>query len=936
MKLQNPSLILRFLGNDLEPGHSTEQTIGAEYLIFGSFDLRFQRLNGLKSSSDQIGFKLDRSCPAIEDINATDGDIEAVLMDGEETIFTGFLGTNHSWDVTDHGEQPLNATLESKGTRLLNKPFIETGKHFFDCAASAAVYSIVHPLGIEIREGDERLLLQPVQMEVDAGKTCRDLLDLLFYECNAVYYFNNIGELCVMPITADTEGAPVFDKSNLIMKAKKVVSMSKQLRTYCGARVAYKELGKASNYLVYRNTTGQGSGVPYCNLVIPAGNYFDGAEIYTAAQWSEATADEFREPTLIGAVNADSESSIVGSGEIVNIENLRKETDLPPTITFQAEVAGGPYFKMLAHNTGLASAAILRLDLYADITYVKSNGVIRTQVEGNADGKSILEEELSWIHDKANATLHANLLAQYYRAASSSYTFYSRENIPLGSVIRLREDVFSGLDVYVLVTTRQTTDKDDINTYTAVGITTFNLDEDAYHGTSESGKQSGAQGPKGDPGEAVEVQYAIGSSFIYPPSDEMLWNSQPMKWNDELMTWSSGLWGDDVPEPERGTYIWMRTRVGSAPWQYTRLTGTTSWDPEDLGICTTACPTSSQSGLGLIPGDYFVAGATFTDPVDGNEYAAGCAYVYNGSAWTDMNIDSVVNAKKTLSLLSDIISSEFQIPQSAAQNSLWKWVKNLAALDALIVNLFTQHITVLENGCIHSEYYDDDGNPKASATISKVGSNFSVALDADIFLEACGYSFGTYTWIADDSEPPYWDRATGNPLSSKTQDGMLDYGITITGTPGRYNEITVTVAPVAAKGFWLGANGLLKCENAEVHGDIMADSFAFGNVGLKWGYLEISSTTTIDLITDYGMTYDDMVTIQASWIGSDDNPFAFPSFSFCLSDGVRGLYNEALLVNTNGVKIYYVRGLQYGAVGGIRVETSRAVKLFIQAFHKRS
>lgn len=933
MKLQNPSLILRFLGNDLEPGHSTEQTIGAEYLIFGSFDMRFQRLNGLKSSSDQIGFKLDRSCPAIEDINATDGDIEAVLMDGEETIFTGFLGTNHSWDVTDHGEQPLNATLESKGTRLLNKPFIETGKHFFDCSASAAVYSIVNPLGISIRAGDERLLLQTVQMQVDAGKTRRELLDQLFYECNAVYYFNNVGELCVMPITADTEGAPVFDKSNLIMKAKKVVSMSKQLRTYCGARVAYKELGKASNYLVYRNTTGQGSGVPYCNLVIPGGNYFDGAEIYTAAQWSEATADEFREPTLIGAVNAESESEIVGSGEIVNIENLRKETDLPPTITFQAEVAGGPYFKLLAHNTGLASAAILRLDLYADITFVKSNGVIRTQVEGNADGKSVLEEELSWIHDKANATLHANLLAQYYRAASSSYTFYSRETIPLGSVIRLHEDVFSGLDVYVLVTTRLTTDKDDINTYTAVGITTFDLTEKAYHGTTEQAHQGGAQGPQGEPGEAVVVQYAIGDSFLNPPVGEMLWNSQTMKWSAQLMLWSSGQWSDDVPQMERGKYIWMRTRIGSAPWQYTRLTGTTSWDPENLGICTSACPRSSQSGLGLIPGDYFVAGSNFTDPVDGHEYDAGCAYWYNGTSWEGMDIDSVDNAKKTADLLSTIITSGVQIPQSDSPYSTWKWVKNLAALNALIVNLFTHNITILEDGCIHSEYYNDDGSVAMDNTPS-CSSSISVDLNENIWNNVCPGP-GTYTWVCDDTND-YWDADATNPLNSKSTADLADYGIIVSGTPSRYNFITITATTVYDKGFWLGADGELKCENAQVHGDLVADSFAFGNTGLKWGYREISTTTNIDLTTDFGMDTGDMVSVQAAWLNPNtDLPFAVSNFSFVLNDGARGLTADSLLVDSNGVKISYIRGL-HGVYYGLRIETTKPVKLFVQGFHKRT
>ena len=117
--------------------------------------------------------------------------------------------------------------------------------------------------------------------------------------------------LCIQPIDADTENAPTYDKEKLRMVDRKVVSLSKKLRTYSGARVAYTELASADNYLVYRNTTGQDSEHPYCNLELQAGEYFDGTEIYTAQEWSEAQADTFREPALIGAVNAASDAQHV-------------------------------------------------------------------------------------------------------------------------------------------------------------------------------------------------------------------------------------------------------------------------------------------------------------------------------------------------------------------------------------------------------------------------------------------------------------------------------------------------------------------------------------------------------------------------------------------------------------------------------------------------
>ena len=816
MTLTDPKLILEFLENDLAPGHSTTQTLGDTELVRRSFTFKKQRFNGLKSSSDTVSLQLVRKCNATEDIIATEGDIKAVLKDGDETLFTGFVSTSFSWSVTDHGEQVLNITLESVGTRLFNKAFIETGKYFFDCPASTAVYNIIHPLGITLHSGDERKLLQTVKKNVEAGTTCRDLMDQLVYECNAVYWFNNLGELCIQEITADTTGAQTYDSSNLRMKDRKVVSLSKKLRTYKGARVAYDEVSSASDHLVYRNTT-NASATRVCNLELGGGEYFDGAEIYTAAEWAAATADTFREPTLIGAVNAASESNIVGSNEIMNISNLRPDVLKDSEITFTAEAVGGPYIKLLAHNTAGSKKTITRMDLYADIVYVKSHGVIRTQIDGPSNGKSMLEEDLEWIHDKDNASRHANLLAQYHKSAGASYTFYSNDEIPLGSVIKLNDDVYSGLEVYVLVTASQYSDKDDCYTYSSVGITTFDLTESAYHGTTEEAKQSGAQGPAGEPGAAAEVQYALGDSLVYPPGDTMQWSSADMLWGGDEMFWNSGTWEDDVPEAVRGQYIWMRMRVGDAPWQYTRLTGSTAWDPENLGVRTTSTPTQSSSGLGLIPGDYFVAGAQF---IEGSKtYYAGYAYYYDGTGWADMDLSNGVNARKALDLLSALSSGSYQIPPSTEVASVWLWTKNFVAQNAVIQNLFAEQITILENGCIHSEYYNDDGTPKVDASLDQTGSSFSASFwNKALFLSSCSNEVGSYAWEMDDEG--YWSPINGNPLGPKTSNAMQDYGIAVSGTPAKYNTITATIEidTDAEGGFWLGANGIFKCHDGYFQG----------------------------------------------------------------------------------------------------------------------
>ena len=691
--MTDPKLTLTFTANDLPSGHSTTQVLNDDDLVRDSFEFKRSRLNGLKSSSDTVNLQIRKGCVSVEDIIATEGNIQAVLSDGETTLFTGFIATSYSWGVTDHGEQALNVTLESQGTRLFNKPFIETGKHFFDCTASAAVEAIITPLGLAMRSGDASKLPQNVKHTVEAGETCRELLDQLFYECNCVYYFSASGQLCVQEIEADTAEAPTYNKNTLRMVDRKVVSLSKKLRTYSGARVAYTELASADNYLIYRNTTGQDSTHPYCNLELQAGEYFDGTEIYTAAEWSEAQADTFREPALIGAVNAASESQIVGSNKIVSISNLSSDV-IGAGMTCVFENVGGGYFKLTAHNGSGGARSFTKMDLKASIVYVKSNGVIRTQIDGPSAGKSVLEEELSWIHDKDDATKHANLLAQYHRYASASYSFYTNGDIPLGSVVRLNDDVFSGLDVFVLVTASQKNDNSSVIAYSAVGVSTFNLDEDAYHGVSEQAKQSGAMGPAGPKGDSVVVEYALGTYIepIYPPSEDMTWNGETMLWDDEAMQWGLSPWSTEMPVPVRGMCIWMRTKVGNEPWEYSRLTGLMAWEPQCIGVFTDATPTQTESGEGLIIGDYFVAGETFTE--DGKTYTEGFVYEYDGVYWHVMNFADPKNMSAALNSANAVIQNGTNV--SNYTSSIYGWFKNLVAQNGVFANLLARNLQVGE------------------------------------------------------------------------------------------------------------------------------------------------------------------------------------------------------------------------------------------------
>ena len=477
--ISNPSLILTFTAADLEAGHGSVQTVTGNDLLTRSISIEHRLLDGLKPSSDKAQLSIRKGAPVTEDIIRTEGDINAVLMDGSETLFTGYVSTNFSWSVTDYGEETLSITIEDVGTRLLEKSFITEGFHLFQCEAYRAVEAIAERAGITISPDSQKPTVAVVR-SVEGDESCKELLTELLYELGYVYAFDEYGEMYLHKVSVTTlSGIPSVDSSSLVSVGGTAVSLRKKIRQYRTARVSFQRLGEADDYLVYRDTTGQGDGHPYCYHELQGGERFDGTENYTL------TGGETRTPAYIEAVNAASETEIVGSNEIVAVTDLRTVfAAASGSINAFCSLAGGKYIKVHAENTGRTPAYITRLDAYGSILYVKDeNAVIASGGSLSTDDGSTLKEEMEWIHDEENAKAHANLLASYQRNAGSEYTFTSFLELAPGSVAHLEDDVFTGLSVNVLIVSKVTTDESDVYQYGAVGVSIFNLDADVISET---------------------------------------------------------------------------------------------------------------------------------------------------------------------------------------------------------------------------------------------------------------------------------------------------------------------------------------------------------------------------------------------------------------------------------------------------------------------
>ncbi len=513
MKLSNPKLSLTFLGGDTS---SSSLEVTSQYILKESVSSTFQLFSSLKSSSRQMSLSLKRKTPAIESIIKTEGDIKAVFTDGNETVFTGYLSTNYSWTLGEYGEEALSITIEDVGSKLLGKAFIKSGSHLYKCTASNAIKAVCDKAGVELSASVPTIDTNVVKV-VSEGETCKDILSVMLYELGYVYYFENDGKLNLFSfLNLPKTESFVLNGTNLVVKGSTAISLSKSVRQYNSAKVKFTELGEVSNYLVYRNTTGKDSSHPYCNLVLKANEGFDGSEIYTIDE------SVTRTPTQIEAVNAESETEVIGSRKIVAIDNVNPVIEKSGSISASITGSGGPYLAISAQNKTSSAYAITRLDAYADVLYEKAASVVLAG-DATTSSDNTLEEEMKYVHDTQIVKQHASLIAQYYKYCSGNYTLFSREDIDLGSVVRLNDDVHTGLDVLVLVYAKIENDTNGIIEYRAVGYSEFAFDKGTViqRQLISPVKDMGAKGETGKDGYAFTIRILSSNGMAFRMNEEM-------------------------------------------------------------------------------------------------------------------------------------------------------------------------------------------------------------------------------------------------------------------------------------------------------------------------------------------------------------------------------------------------------------------------------
>lgn len=684
-KLTAPSLALTFVANDV-PNQS--QTISTAYIVVGSCSFSYQLMKGLRPSSNSVTLSVLGSCPSIEDMLATSGDIKAVLSDNGTTLFTGYVSGGSTWSVTTAGEKALDISLEDVGTRLLGKTFVDTGYVFFNTTLANAITRICTAAGITASSNN----VYPnytVTNTIDSSATCKSLLEAILYEAGYVYYFDASGELCIFEINCSSiSGIPVIDSTKLYNGSGSVVSLSSNVRKYKQARVTYTEIKSVNDYLVYRNTTGQDTSHPYCNMALGAGEYFDGTEIYSSADWATLQADTLRVPALVEACNASSESEVVGSKKIIAVTNVAvqfaaQSADVSATI----QAPGGKYLQIEAHNAGALSYNITRLDAYATAFYEASSNVYRNDIGTiTSDASaSVLEETMEWLHTSTAATKHTNLLATYHKYCENVYTFYSQNDLTLGAVVELKEDTFSGLDVAVMITQKKYGDNSDLITYKAVGISVFNLTQDCIKETIYNGIADNVN--KDVITEALYVEASttlVQSNRRSTDTTNVTFTATKVGLSGETVTW----YCDGVQDGTGDTYTLpiaentsLQHTVEATCAGYSQqviIYRFLTEEPEYQGIYA-AAPATTPDGYNLLDGDYYY------NSTDYKVYKYETISVSPYYQWTEITTADDDWAAYALSVVGDV---NFVINADLNNlNIVNLYVRNMACNNAVINKL---------------------------------------------------------------------------------------------------------------------------------------------------------------------------------------------------------------------------------------------------------
>ena len=722
MKYNSPTLTLLFK-------NGATYNITSEHLIKDSISISTTLMKDLRPASSRCSLKVSRDCPNIEQIIGYNDTIKATLKDGEKYIFTGYLSSKFNYRVTEHGAQVVDFTIEDIGTRALEVMFSPSNGNgkLVNGKSDTIISSILNTAGIIEATNSVKPSIDIVK-NIEASTTCKEALDDIMFECGYVYTFNEMGQFVSKPISTTSTPVKTINSANLYSMGSDAISVSKSAIQIKKSRIKYETLATKNNTLVYQDISGRDEGHPYANIEVQGGYAYP----------SQLTIDDHTIEELTSYTDA---TDLDQGFKIYYIDNVQGSMVWTggSNISYDIKKSAPTQLSVLVKNEGASATRITRLEAKADVCYVKSTDVI---VSGDTDvDEKIFEYECSYIHDKTNASRLASLISQYYTNSNINYSFYTDEDIELGSVIQLTDNVHSGLNASVIVTSKSIT-KDNVYTYGGVSLTPFDLSAEVDFSSNLSSSTSipglsvsednvwvGQDNPNGDNyvvwvdtnGEMSEIPiqlftlecsplfYELNSrgvaetditvTVLAKPSEAVNTSKYSPVWEfvgeHGTLTMESFGWQCNVkiPRYETTTLSKVRCTIEGLDTVEINIEGKPIEEPKPRYWGRSSTTPSEDPLYPFMDGDYFLDISIQSDGKYNN-----VPMVRKGNNWYVMTVNDISYAQAMLDCGSDILKDSSSTNAIRQSTIIYAFIKNLMAENVVADNLFAKDIQLFDNG----------------------------------------------------------------------------------------------------------------------------------------------------------------------------------------------------------------------------------------------
>lgn len=597
MRIYNPNLTLEFVSAGPQGQPRTTSSI-----VLDSINITKQLYNELHSSSNSCSLQLKYDgTTLIEDIIKDNADIRASLADGNTPLFTGILSNEHSWRVSNSGEEVFQIKIEDTGTRYLNKPFVEDDGTCIRDTLQNIILSIGVKCGSVFSTTFDSSVSSTLKNKILVRKlsssiTCKEILDTICYEFGLVYFFNESGNLVIKKM-ADLTSSPsttIASTGNfphfLYTKDRAGVDLTRKSRQYSQAKVKFSTISDSTNIVpIYAVTE---------TIEVPATEWWDGAthtdniyeytldeffladkDYYTfngttyvqATIYPSTDPDPTHTPKVGDAIPDNTYYEYAGQASLVDmidstngkeilyvypntiVPNLEGQTGEYPGYVSVVEEAAHPSKWTIKQHKNTTKLEILIDNTQGGTTsfynkFSAAGRIIRIQGTSNiyrslvgltSNSEVQFNYEAEWIHDRDDAIALCETLSNYYLYCDNTYTFYCVDDIDLGSVVRVYENLYSGLDVNMLLIAKQYVGNGNqagLYKYTAQGISAFDLNATTRAEKYEMPSTSNVSLVD------TEVMYAVDSQGTDP-------SQVP-----------SAAWQTAIPTGTAGDWLWTRTQ----------------------------------------------------------------------------------------------------------------------------------------------------------------------------------------------------------------------------------------------------------------------------------------------------------------------------------------------------------------------------------------